>query len=462
MASFTNPRQVRLKQCLIGSIFRTSTTFLYDLSPFVHSINIYENIFQNTIVATLDIVEADALQEILPIVGGEQILIEFETDRPESEEVYTFSQLFRIHRMINQSFPKNENRHYTLDLVTPEFYNSIGSRMTRRFAHQTASDAVKHVLNNYLNVSPQKLLKSEFESTRDIIDTFIPNYTPLQAINYLTMMARIDTKESNFVFYETLDGFYFKSISKIIADAKKQEPKNIPTFSVNSDQLTGAKTVDLTTAYNSIIHLHQDESFDVIRDIASGALRTKTLQLDFFGRVYSTQDMQYSENFNKLEHLDQYPCYPENFEDIVNENVKQYIIPCNVAASQSKYISQKSPIQYDPIMENIPMRNHQLKTLLRNKTRLMVPGQPRIRAGNVINLFYPSSRMLQQGKDSTPEDVNKNLPRDITPYHSGLHLITHVRHSLLRVSLGAMEYTAHIEVVRDAFGSPLPKFQKQT
>jgi hypothetical protein len=460
MSNFTGPRQVRLKSCSIVSPFRGDT--VYDISAYVQSIDIFESIFQNTITAQIQMYEADALQELLPIVGVEVVYIEFETDRPQFDEPYSFKQTFRIHRLINQSFPKNDDRLYTLELVTPEFFNSVKMRMTKRYHDITAADAVQDVFNRI--VSSQNGLPITIEPTRDKIDAFIPNYTPLQAINYLTMLSRtVDTNESNYVFYQTLDGFYFQSIKNIIDAAKlRAENKLVPVLKVNANQLTGAKTVDLAVAYNSIIQLHQDESFDVLRDISTGLLRTKTLQIDFFGRTWFEDDSRYTDYFKNTTHLDTHACYPDNFDQLVSKNVKQFIVPSNISIAQSKYVENNGGISYDPLVEAMPMRNRQLKALQRSRTLLQIPGQPEIRSGQVINLVYPSSRVLQQRGDSNPADVNTSIPRSPTPYYSGLHLITHVRHALIRRSISTMEYTAHVEVVRDAFGTRLPAFKPAT
>ena len=458
MNNFTGPRQVRLKSCTIGSPLRGENAF--DISPYVQSIDIFESIFQNTLVAQIQLYEADALQELLPIVGVESVYIEFETDQPNSNETYSFKQIFRIHRLINQSFPKNEERVYTLELVTPEFFNSVKMRMTKRYRDTTAADAVRDV---YKRISPESTrVPLEIEATRDRIDAFIPNYTPLQAINYLTMLSRtVDTNESNYVFYQTLDKIYFRSIKQIIEQGRANE-ETAPVLKVNANQLTGAPTVDLDVAYNSIIQLHQNESFDVLRDISTGLLRTKTLQIDFFGRTWNEDDSRYTEYFKNTAHLGAHACYPDNFDQAVSRNVKQFIVPSNISISQSSFVEKNGGIQFDPLVEAMPMRNRQLKALQRSRTVLQVPGQPQMRAGNVINLVYPTSRVLQQNTSSTGADVNASLPRTPTPYYSGLHLITHVRHALVKRSISMMEYTAHVEVVRDALGTRLPSFQAKS
>jgi len=327
-------------------------------------------------------------------------------------------------------------------------------------------------MKNYMNIKDTRIKDASFENTAGNIDIVIPNYTPLQAINFFSLLAQTDTTpaESNFVFYETLEGFFFTSIRKLIADGKAQYAQDttksrndpsrvVPMFRVNANQMTGQPKIADSAAYNSIIKLHQNEVFDSIKDIASGMLRTKMLRLDFFARKWNEEDSRYTETFKKTTHLDQYPVYPENFDQSVNRNVKLFIVPTNTSIANSTYVEQSGEvITPQKMFESIVLRNRQMKEIQHLRTVFEVPGQPQLRAGKVVWIDYPSSRELQ-GKGDQSRTID-NIAQSSTPYHSGLHLLTHVRHCLRQVSMGVMEYTMHCEAVRDSFGSPMIPYKQ--
>ena len=470
--SRANPRQVKLRRCSVWSpllYLRASAKTRdsvqkngIDISSTVSSIDIYESIFQNTITAKLRITETQGYPEYFPLTGAEFVILEFAI--PFRDDEQAFKQVFRVRRLIDQSFPKNESRTYTLELVTPEFFRSVSSRMTKRYRNTTCLDAVREIMSRYLKISDQQISNTVFETTAGKIDIVIPNYTPIQAINFFSLLAQTDTTpaESNFVFYETLDGFFFTSIRKLIADGKRQWEKDrvtpfnariTPTFRVNANKLTGAAKISDTDAYNSIIGLHQEEAFDSIKDIVSGVLRTKMLRLDFFARKWNEEDSRYTETFKKTTHLDEYPVYPENFDQSVSRNVKLFIVPTNTSIANSTYVEQSGEtITPQTMYESIVLRNRQMKEIQHLRTVFEVPGQPKIRAGKVVWIDYPATRVLNDVQDN-PSDGN--IAQSSTPYHSGLHLLTHVRHTMTQVTLGTMEYTMHCEAVRDSFGSPM-------
>lgn len=465
----TSPRQVKLRRCSILSptlAERAPTDQRaqiqeqgIDISNSVVSIDIYESIFQNTISGSIQVREVHGFPEYFPLTGAEFVLLEFVIDYLGEEQ--PFRRLFRIRRVGDATFPKNEERVYTIDLVTPEFFNSLTTRVLKKYNTTTCLAAVQDLMKTYLRVPDAKMAETNFEETSGTLSAVIPNYTPLQAINFFTALSLTKDApyESNFLFFETLEGFYFTSVRKLIQDAQRKKDTELPTFSVNANQLTGAKTIDEQDAYNTIIGLHQEQTFDVLVDATTGMLRTKMLHLDFLARTWNEDDSRYTETFKKTTHLDQYPVYPDNFDQSIGRNVKLFIVPSNLSTANSAYVANTGDIPSPQrLYESVVLRNRQLRELQHLRTVLDVPGQPQLRAGKVVILNYPSSRALQDATDNPSLSKVKTA----TPYHSGRHLVTSVRHNLTRVSIGVMEYRMHIEAVRDSFGAPLIGFAEDT
>ena len=455
----TSPRQVKLKQCsILSPMFESRATsvedakkireFGIDIREAVLSINIYESIWDNTISASIVVEESDAYPELFPLVGQEVVRLVFTVDY--LGKVVEFARTFRIRRLGDQTFPKNEKRNYTLDLVTPEFFTSLSSRMMKNYKQQTCTDAVMDIMTNRLQIDAKRIMR--IEQTDLKISAVIPNYTPLQAINFFATLGLTKEKgESNFLFYETLEGFFFVSVASLIDGTVP----SAATYEVNANKMTGQDKISEIEAYNSIIGLHQEESFDVLVDITTGMMRSKMLHLDFFARNWKEEDSRYTETFKKTTHLDQYPVYPDNLDQSVNRNVKLFIVPSNISSARSKYaISAGEQIDEDRLYESIVLRNRQLREIRHLTTLLSVPGQPGVRAGSVITLNYPSTRALQ----GVSGDSAAAPPTGPTPYYSGRHLVTSVRHVLTQATLGTMEYTMHLQATKDSFGAPLAAY----
>jgi hypothetical protein len=462
----TAPRQVKLRRCSIWSPglsllgidgptqTRLETAGGQDISASVVSIDIYESIFQNTLSGTVRLRESDGYPEYFPLVGTEYLIVEFVIDYLGEERI--FNRIFRIRKVGDQSFPKNEERNYALELVSPEFATSISSRMTERF-EETCARAVDTIMRERLHIDDTRI--HTVENTSGTIDVLIPNYTPLQAINYFAALSL--TEEApyacNFLFYETLDGFYFRSIRGILQEYSKDN-KKIPTFQVNAPPTT--QVIDEARAFNSIIRLQQEQTFDVLSDVTTGVLRSRMLHLDFFARQFSEVDSRYTETFKKFkdDHLEEYPLYPDNFDQAsVDRNTKLFTVLSDTNSSESAYrLQNEGPTSPNRIYEAVVLRNRQLREIQHLRTVLEVPGRPDLRAGTVIILNYPSTRFLA--------DAHPNLcapgVQNPTPFHSGRHLVTAVRHNLVQISTSVMEYRMHIEATRDSLSAPLIPYKE--
>jgi hypothetical protein len=474
MASpITAPRQVKLRRCVIWSptlhlrgIDAAAQAHLQahgqDISASIMSLDIYESIFQNTLSGTVRLKETHGYPEYFPLVGTEYLIVEFVIDYLGEENI--FKRIFRIRKIGDQSFPKNEERLYKINLVTPEFFTSMSSRITKRY-RETCTDAVKSIMEMRLGIDKTRIDGRDsagtpfVEKTSGTIDVLIPNYTPLQAINYFTALALTEKTPyaSNFLFYETLDGFYFKSIRGILEDYPAG--KEVATFQVNANSLTGAKSIDEAQAFSSIIQLQQKRTVDVLTDVVSGVLRSRMLHLDFFARKFTEVDSRYTETFKtfKDDHLDKFPLYPDNFDQSIDRNTKLFTTLSDTSSSESAYRKQnEGTAPPNRRHESVVLRNRQLREIQHLRTVLEVPGQPNLRAGTVVILNYPSTRLI--------EDAHPNLSaaakQTPTPFHSGRHLVTNVRHNLVQISTGIMEYRMHIEATRDSLGAPLVAYEE--
>ena len=175
------------------------------------------------------------------------------------------------------------------------------------------------------------------------------------------------------------------------------------------------------------------------------------LNLDFFARAWKEDDSRYTDTFKETTHLDEFPLYPDNFDQSVGRNVKLFIVPTNTSSAGSKYaLSVGEQADENKLYQSVVLRNRQLRELRHLTTLLKVPGQPGVRAGSVIDLIYPTSRDLQGDPASRTASVSGK-----TPFYSGRHLVTAVRHVLTQASPSRMEYTMHLEATRDSFGTKL-------
>jgi hypothetical protein len=474
---FTTPRQVRIIKCAImtpGLELRGGCpddkaqleNYGFDVLPFVQKIDIYESIFDNTLAGSITLLENAGLTEYIPMVGVETLGLVFQIEDNHGEP-RTFARAFRIVAVKDMSFPRHNFRLYTLQLVTHEFVKSMSSRICRAFK-TTCEEAVKSILITDLDLKEKpgpgevKLLTDQ--PTYGKVNVVIPSYTPLQAINYFATLAQTvkEPRESNFLFFETLEGFHFTSVQSLIERGRPDKitglnatGSKIKTFNVVPGQVSVAPTVDVDTLSNAIVRVHQPQTFDLLFDIAHGTLRSRMVTFDFLARKVSKDkegDSRYTESFDKTTHLDQFPVYPQNFDLTVSNNVRIFTVPTNLMSTQSKYIKSNDVMDEQRMHEAVVLRTRQLSEIQHLQTLLELPGQPDLRAGMVVMVNYPSSPLLEGQEDRT---INQSAASQPTPYYSGPHLVTGVHHIMTVKGPGSFEYRMDVRVTKDSLASRL-------
>jgi hypothetical protein len=459
MSQLTAPRQVRLLKCALltpglsargtGDDVSLLQDYGFNIMPYIQRIDVFEGIFDNTISGSITLLENIGLVEYLPIVGVETLIVSFSVDG-EDGTVKTFQRAFRITKVHKGTYPKHEWRLFTMEFVTNEFVTSMSRRICRPFTGVTCQRAVEDILKKDFGVDPSKMVTNE--PTYDVISVLVPNYSPLKAINFFTALAQTkDTKESNFLFFETLEGFHFTSIKKLIESA----PAKLRTFEVNPGMMSSGD-IDDARMRNSLTRVDQDVCFDLLSDIAVGTLRAQMVHFDILARKQEhVTDSRYTETFKATTHLDKYPVYPENFDKSIGENVRLFTVPSNAWSTKSAYVQSKDGKGVEQrLRESIILRNRQLQEIRHIQTLLDVAGAPDLRAGSIVNVNYPPTRILAN-KETSITDV---VPAQPTPYYSGRHLVMSVHH-ILATHQDSMVYRMNLRVCRDSLGAPLMKFK---
>lgn len=475
MESKTSPRQVRMQYCSIfspGMELRAETTKDAEalksqglsLLGYLQDITLYESIFDNTISGHITLLENVGLVELLPVVGVEVVHIGFSVLDDHGEE-QKFARGFRVARVRDVSYPRHGFRMYTLDLVTNEFVVSLSSRISRPFEGKSCADAVRTIMTQDLGINTDKTFVA-IEPTFGVMNAVIPNYTPLQAINYFTMLAQTvkAPHESNFLFFETLDGFFFQSVSSMITlgkvgtdlrDAKivgPSRPHEVKTFRFDPGAITGGPVEDKIVR-NALLRMHQEQTFNLLEDITGGLFRSKMVHFDFLARKLAVEeDSRYTETFKKTTHLDKHPFYPNNFDLAVSKNTRIFTFPSNAWASKSQYLKSIEPQPDQNMWQAIVLRNRQLREIQHLQTLIDTPGHPELRAGKVIDVQYLPTHALQGSGDKSASSSGRGDP---TPYYSGHHLITSLKHSLKLRGGMHFEYRMHMRVCRDSLSAPL-------
>ena len=210
-----------------------------DLKLGVVKFNYYEDLFSPTVTAQMIIVSAGGATKTdangkgaevlgtvysgLPIRGGERVRIKI---KPNSKnnialEFDTPEKYLYVSNVARQ-FSDGSKEIFTLDLVSREAITNETSRVVKRYPKESKiSDHVKTIITDRL---ASTIEDSDIDETVNRYG-FIGNLKkPFHVLVWLASKSKPkDGKLPGYFFYQTKDGFKFKSIDKLISDGKKSE-----------------------------------------------------------------------------------------------------------------------------------------------------------------------------------------------------------------------------------------------
>lgn len=391
--------------------------------------NIYEDLFSFTYSGNLVIAESDNITGKEKVLGGERLIIEFESMTEINNEIIT------VNTNLTTIITKIENetavtagmaKQYIMHFVSIDHISNMRKKISKSFYKKPFHDIVKFSLS--LLDSDSKL---DVEPTKNMIDrVVIPNWSPFKTISWCSDKAvqtnsRNGSSLSSFLFYQTIYNtedygnldvssyFHFVSIDSLL----KKEPKNTVLYNIKEtkDYKLDVKKFVMAEAFEVV------ESFDYLKMGIQGAYTAKMTEISFAEKKWKQKIFNYKDDFHLMDHVYDNP-YTNDLNDLLNYS------------KQPQVLYLKSMDDYKQNLVKV-IRNCQLSFLNNRKIKLLLPGNSFFSVGDIIDFKYPTFE----------KDYTRN-PKGEDPTFSGRYLITSINHNL-----NAMFYKTAVEAVMETF-----------
>jgi len=409
-----------------------------DVSSSCIELNYYESILDNTIRATATFAdtgyrnsgEGSAIVEEndLNLTVGEKVNLKV-TDGNQFTLDLTGTKHLRIKETRNVDESTNKLT-FTVDLFSKE---SIDNELEQY--------RIKQRFDGKVSDSVEKILKEVLKTEKEIdIDTtlnqlsFIGNVEkPFYKTTWLGPRSIPDVKDAKgnlagFFFYETYDGFKFKSIDKLF----KQDPKRKLIFN-NVIESSPPEGYD-----GKILDYYFDSSFDLKKSLVTGDLfNTKLKAVNAYESGYRENGFDYKSQ-ELVDNLGgkEFPLVASDLkaqEQITRISYKWddpgFLVPGKDLLSQlpkSTYINYSN----DEILRQSYVRYNNLFNI---KLSIAIAGDMSLRAGDLLHCDFP--------------EVTSNTTKSYSKKKSGIYMITDVCHRVTKNSC----YT-RLNLVRESIG----------
>lgn len=410
-----------------------------DISQGVVSFDYYEDIFSPTITAKVMVVNTgnsikgkdEKLQSIyngLPLRGGERVAIKIAGNSPTNPglDFATNSKDSLYVSSISNLVSETQRESFVLNLVSKEALINEATRIPKKFpSSSTIDSSVTSILKDYLKTD--KIGKIDKTSNKY---GFIGNLRkPFSILVWLASKAVPNMSgdvTAGFVFFQSKDGFQFRSIDKLITEKSKASYKytevNQSSIERNNDfNILKYKTIRNQNlleklrlgAYSSTRIFYNPLTFEFTSpDKGTFKLSDYSSKLKNLGDDLSVPNISNASNVN----IGNIPT--RIFTQILDIGTVEKDVSKDINADPTKYQSQ-SIMRYN--------------TLFTQSLSVTIPSNTNLRAGDIISCEFPK--------------ISFSKSKEFDDEQSGLYMIKELCHHFDTEG----SYTS-MQLVRDTFG----------
>lgn len=396
----------------------------------------------------LKIVDSVGLLEKFKLRGEEKLDLEI-LSRDLNTKISLQTHVYKIDNV--KTGGVNDRLFYDVYFMSRVNFEAMKKRIIMPFQNVTAAGVVEQLFRKYFselepltsvaslpynakafNLSDDTNKKFYLQPTSGELKVIIPNYTPTEAMNFMSMKSySLDSSSSSFRFFETYDSFYYVTEEFLIKKANDNPSEIIELVYApvgTLDPRDAALQVRLIESFTNDVRINS------ISDILSGGYSNKAVEIDLIRRNMEERNFYYRDNVKYLGMSGQKASISDDVhsEEFIektfnNNNAKRFIIirdfgrvgdnPSNIRADQF----------YTEIASNKMFHEHHLNA---TSVNVFLKGRLDIQAGKVIKINAPEFNI----KDKKEE--NQQL--------SGNYLVHSVVHNLdgntLKTKLRLVKY----------------------
>jgi len=438
----------------------------------INAIKIYESIELNTIAAELQIVDtAINLIGSLPIVGTETVEIEMSAPNI-SDQVYKWK--FVVYGIRNRVVSKNV-QIYVLDLFSPEALRNETLRIGKAL-EGTGDSIVNQILKNYLDTKKQlatETCKYKFKQIPalkrpfDVITSMLPECvssstkTPASSSSSVAKgsssssaqggkteaptanNAKVISGSAGYMFFETYDGYVFKSIDALIKENQNK----------HQEYVYGMAQTDYSDAQKNsylILNYAFGSQENILQKMRYGVYSSMISFFNPSNLNYEEYFFDLSKEYPKMVHLGKDEDIPANIKKlsqypsrIMCQFYDHETFHTGTTIADPQIAQGQGGTQYPDFRKQWMAQSISRNMILNNQVlNITIPINFNIRAGDKLNVKLPNTSVSSEREKEKYDKKN-----------SGLYLVKKISYDITRDADKGLIAVCNIELIRDNLGS---------
>ena len=401
-----------ITKCMLMPNEGSSLKEPYELGLGNPIIDYFESIESPSISMTVTFIDIDQVIGREGITGGEYIDLTVKDGDVDEFKITSKKQKLMLNSVRNMVTETNK-QVATLEFVSVESIINETSRVNKKFTGNVSNTVEELLKSDKKGVQSSKKLDKD-NSLNSY--SFVGNLKkPFDTIQWLCPKTQSSAKDFGFLFYETLDGYVFKSIKSLL----EQEPITYTQTDRPGDQ-----------GFFKILQNNLNQTNDVGMNMRMGMYANRTLYVDIENQTFEEVDFKITDLDLKR---------PPKLLDGIEDFPTRLMLRVNDFGVAQKG-AKKDEVQ--PISE---LAVYQNKSYIRNNLlfsqsiNISIPLNTTLRAGNIINIRLPVK------KDDKGTETN-SYGNERTNDPSGKYLVSELRHLI-----GGGSAETQLKLIRDVF-----------
>jgi len=397
--------------------------FGIDVIPQILEIQLNEDIFGVFLNGTVTLLDSQNIRGLFPLTGKE--IFRFKIHTPTLKDAIEGE--FFIYSLSPSYDSTKRSSVYTLSFVSKESIYDENLKVSKSF-----KGSPSEMMSELLGVSWLKSEKPfEADSTENTFG-FVANFwKPSQCIQYILGHSKNHKGAPDFLFYETKNGFKFKSIETLITEGDGVLQSFEKSDYENTMNGKNSLYRDIERDYRTILSINDLSGFNYYDRIREGYFGGQVMTYDGTIQRYTAKSL--SRSFDMDSHLNPYPPITKNVPVSTQANIS------TLSKAYNNIDGFGNVSNYDLVAP----RKEIISRLKTTKLIIQVYGRSDYIAGKRAVVKINKNAQIENGED----------PYD--PLTSGVYLISAIKHILTPNS-----HKCNIELIKDSFIESIEKIRK--
>ena len=405
-----------ITKCMLRPNEGSSLKEDYDIVAGNPIIDYYESIESPSISMTITFIDIDQVIGRKGITGGEYIDLIVKVDDEDADDfkITAEKQKMMLNSVRNMVTESNK-QVATLEFVSVETIVNETARVNKKYTGNVSDTVFELLIGDKKGIGTSKKLFGPKEDDRATNSySFVGNLKrPFDTIQWLCPKAQSATDDFGFLFYETLDGYHFRSIKSLL----------------EQDAITYQQT-DAQGISNKILQNNLNQSNDIGMNMRMGMYANRTIYVDIENQNTDVVDFKASElKLNKpatlLTGIENYPT-----------RLMVRVDDVGVAQKGSKKEDEQPKSELARYQNKSYIRNN---LLFSQSLSISIPLNTTLRAGFALDIRLP---LKQENGDAAVDSYGNERSND----PSGRYLIAELRHLI-----GGGQSETQLKLIRDVF-----------